>query len=68
MGFDKGGDRHGGDRRGGDQWVGRSVELWWLWRCGGCGVVISMGVNGFFFFFYFLFRRSRLIWMMEELG
>ena len=50
--------------------MGRSVELWCLWRCGGCGVVISIGVNGFFFFFFFsfLFRRSRLIWMMEELG
>ena len=47
--------------------MGRSVELWCLWRCGGCGVVIGMGVNGLFFF-SFLFHRSRLIWMMEELG
>ena len=33
--------------------MARSVELWWLWRCGGCGVVISVGVNGFLFCFFF---------------
>ena len=33
------------------------------WGCGSCGIVIGMGVNGFCFWF----RRSRLIWMMEEL-
>ena len=26
------------------------MELWWLWHCGGCGVVIGVGVNGFLFF------------------
>ena len=33
--------------------MARSVELCWLWRCGGCGV-IGVGVNGFLFCFFFL--------------
>ena len=24
------------------------MELWWLWHCGGCGIVIGVGVNSFF--------------------
>ena len=32
--------------------MARSVELWWLWRCGGCGVMIGVGVNGFLFCFF----------------
>ena len=53
MGFDDGGS-----------WVLMTVEIgmveidgWknWSggnqWSCGGCGVVIDVGVNGFFFFF-----------------
>ena len=58
VGFDKisVGVDNGGDRCGGGRWVVRLA--WrdqWVVRSsyGDCGVVISVGVNGFFFFFGF---------------